>query len=63
MSASRQNYHAEKQSEEDPLECLYRLNVMRIHANKPVMTGLPDAHKEYVNQFIDTHMIPINPNS
>uniref|UniRef100_A0AAV1VBW5 CCHC-type domain-containing protein n=1 Tax=Peronospora matthiolae TaxID=2874970 RepID=A0AAV1VBW5_9STRA len=54
MSASRQYYHAKKRSEEDPLQCLYRLNVMGMQAKIPVMTGLPAARKEHVNHFIDT---------
>uniref|UniRef100_A0AAV1VC59 Retrotransposon gag domain-containing protein n=1 Tax=Peronospora matthiolae TaxID=2874970 RepID=A0AAV1VC59_9STRA len=54
MSASRQYYHAKKRSEEDPLEYLYRLNVMGTQANISVMTGLPDARKEHVNHLIDT---------
>uniref|UniRef100_A0AAV1TGN8 Uncharacterized protein n=1 Tax=Peronospora matthiolae TaxID=2874970 RepID=A0AAV1TGN8_9STRA len=54
MSASRQYYHAKKRSEEDPLQYLYRLNVMGMQAKIPVMTGLPAARKEHVNHFIDT---------
>uniref|UniRef100_A0AAV1VKB8 Retrotransposon gag domain-containing protein n=1 Tax=Peronospora matthiolae TaxID=2874970 RepID=A0AAV1VKB8_9STRA len=54
MSASRQYYHAKKRSEEDPLQYLYRLNVVGMQAKIPVMTGLPAARKEHVNHFIDT---------
>ncbi|CAI5731159.1 unnamed protein product [Peronospora destructor] len=54
MSASRQYYHAKKRSEEDPLQYLYRLNVMGMEAKIPVMTGSPAARKEHVNHFIDT---------
>uniref|UniRef100_A0AAV1VHY5 Retrotransposon gag domain-containing protein n=1 Tax=Peronospora matthiolae TaxID=2874970 RepID=A0AAV1VHY5_9STRA len=54
MYASRQYYHAKKQSEEDPLQYLYRLNVMGMQAKIPVMTKLPAARKERVNHFIDT---------
>ena len=54
MSASRQYYHAKKRSEEDPLQYLYRLNVMGLEAKIPVMTGSLATRKEHINHFIDT---------
>ena len=54
MSASQQYYHAKKRSEEDPLQYLYRLNVMGMQAKIPVVDGSTDARKKHINHFIDT---------
>ena len=54
ISVGRLYYQARKQSNETPMEYLYRLNVAAIRAKIPIRDGPSAIHKEYVNHYIGT---------
>ncbi|CAI5718029.1 unnamed protein product [Peronospora effusa] len=54
VSVGRQYYHARKQSNETPLEYLYRLNVAAIRAKILILEGTPATRREHMELFIET---------
>ena len=54
MSVGRHYYHTRKQSNETPLEYLYRLTVAAIRAKISIREGTPATRREHVEHFIET---------
>ncbi|OWY95687.1 LOW QUALITY PROTEIN: hypothetical protein PHMEG_00034245, partial [Phytophthora megakarya] len=54
MSVAWQYYHAQKRSEETPLDYLYRLNVAALRAKLKIKDGNPKARREHVDHNIET---------
>ncbi|EGZ14029.1 hypothetical protein PHYSODRAFT_256127 [Phytophthora sojae] len=54
ISLARKYYHMRRGSQEDPPDCLYRLNLAGIRANLKIHDGTKEQRREHVDHYIDT---------